>query len=99
MTFSVMILTRLIFLRLVMNWMRCRPDISVLTLSLPTMILTRYFTHLRDLFVFIVLYVLSIISTDIENNNKISVTDTSGKCTLRVEINSFLASNEEPDRD
>ena len=43
--FSLMILTILMFLRLVMKWMRCKQDSSVLILSLPTMILTRYFTH------------------------------------------------------
>lgn len=43
--FSLMILTILMFLRPVMNWMRCKQDSSVLILSLPTMILTRYFTH------------------------------------------------------
>ena len=50
MIFSLMILTRLMFLRLVMNWMRCKQDSSVLILSLPTMILTRYFTHLSHHF-------------------------------------------------
>ena len=46
MIFSLMILTRVMFLRLVMNWMRCKQDSSVLILSLHTMILTRFFTHL-----------------------------------------------------
>ena len=42
---KMMILTILMFLRQVMNWMRCKQDSSVLILSLPTMILTKYFTH------------------------------------------------------
>ena len=45
----LIILTRVMFLRLVMNWTRCKQDSSVLILSLHTMILTRYFIHLSYL--------------------------------------------------